>query len=209
MENRNDSILKKVLGIIPHRVLSVFLLLILCNGAMATSPWLQITNDQFSIQVSQVSIKTVFDQIEAESDYVFFYPADLDLSQKVDIHIKKGSIKQTMDMLLRDTDLTYIVSGKEIYVKEKKAASAQVKTTKKTEPQKQSVSETKPLPKPERLKQEFKKKQAVAQASATSVKEDGQAKISVEVKVIERASSNDVIPPALVDDLQEAPKTQE
>ena len=124
MENRNDSILKKVLGIIPHRVLSVFLLLILCNGAMATSPWLQITNDQFSIQVSQVSIKTVFDQIEAESDYVFFYPADLDLSQKVDIHIKKGSIKQTMDMLLRDTDLTYIVSGKEIYVKEKKTASA-------------------------------------------------------------------------------------
>ena len=112
------------MGIIPHRVLSVFLLLILCNGAMATSPWLQITNDQFSIQVSQVSIKTVFDQIEAESDYVFFYPADLDLSQKVDIHIKKGSIKQTMDMLLRDTDLTYIVSGKEIYVKEKKAASA-------------------------------------------------------------------------------------
>ena len=94
-------------------------------------------------------------------------------------------------------------------VPEKKPEQPQAKTARPTKPQKQVVVETKTLPKPERLKQEFKKKQAVAQASATSVKEDGQAKISVEVKVIERASSNDVIPPALVDDLQEAPKTQE
>ena len=124
MENRNVSVLKKIFGIIPYRVLSVFLLLVLCNGAMGITPWLQITNGQFTIQVSQVSIRTVFDQIEAESDYVFFYEADLDLGQKVDINIKRGNIRQTLDMVLRDTDLTYVVSGKEIYVKKKKAASA-------------------------------------------------------------------------------------
>lgn len=122
MENRNVSVLKKIFGIIPYRVLSVFLLLVLCNGAMGITPWLQITNGQFTIQVSQVSIKTVFDQIEAESDYVFFYEADLDLGQKVDINIKRGNIRQTLDMVLRDTDLTYVVSGKEIYVKKKKTA---------------------------------------------------------------------------------------
>ena len=94
-------------------------------------------------------------------------------------------------------------------VPKKKAAPAQVKTTKKTEPQKQSVSETKPLPKPEKLKQEFKKKQAAAQESSTSVKKEGQAQISVEVKVIERSTGNDVIPPALIDDLKDAPQPQE
>lgn len=124
MENRNESVCKKTFGIIPYRVLSLFLLLMLCNGAMAMTPWLQITNDQFNIQVSQVSIKTVFDQIEAESDYVFFYEADLDLGQKVDINIKRKNIRQTLDMVLRNTDLTYVISGKEIYVKKKEKTSA-------------------------------------------------------------------------------------
>lgn len=94
-------------------------------------------------------------------------------------------------------------------VPEKKPAPIQPQTAPKAEPQKQTVSETKPLPKPERLKQEFKKKLATAQTGIVSTKEEGSAKISVEVKVIENTVSNDVTPPALIDDLQEAPKIQE
>lgn len=94
-------------------------------------------------------------------------------------------------------------------VSEKKTEKTQSAEPQKKATSKQNVTEQKPLPKPEQLKQEFKNKQAASQEKTTSVKETGEAKISVEVKVIDKSTANDVIPPALMDDLKEEASTQE
>ena len=101
-----------------------------------------------------------------------------------------------------------VKEGTKASVSEKKTEQTQSAKPQKKETSKQNVAEQKPLPKPEQLKQEFKNKQAASQEKTTSVKENGEATISVEVKVIERSTSNDVIPPALIDDVKEAPQPQ-
>lgn len=92
-------------------------------------------------------------------------------------------------------------------VPEKKPEQAQPKTTVQKATAKATVAEAKPLPKPERLKQEFRKKMAAAQEKMATTEEDGQKKVIVEVKVIEQSSGTDVIPPALIDDLAEEPSS--
>ena len=92
-------------------------------------------------------------------------------------------------------------------VPEKKPEQAQPKTTVQKATTKATVAESKPLPKPERLKQEFRKKMAAAQEKMATAEEDGQKKVIVEVKVIEQSSGTDVIPPALIDDLAEEPSS--
>ena len=92
-------------------------------------------------------------------------------------------------------------------VPEKKPEQAQPKTTVQKATAKATVAEAKPLPKPERLKQEFRKKMAAAQEKMAATEEDKQKNVIVEVKVIEQSSGTDVIPPALIDDLAEEPSS--
>ena len=92
-------------------------------------------------------------------------------------------------------------------VPEKKPEQAQPKTTVQKVTTNAAVAESKPLPKPERLKQEFRKKMAATKEKIATAQEDRQKKVVVEVKVIEQSSGTDVIPPALIDDLAEEPSS--
>lgn len=70
-------------------------------------------------------------------------------------------------------------------------------------------AEEKTLPKPEQLKKEFKQKEKDAKEKPATTQDDGKAKVSVEVKVIDHSAGNDVIPPFLLGDLQYKPAESE
>ena len=85
---------------------------------------------------------------------------------------------------------------------EKPAAKEESGTKEDSTAKEEPEAEEKPLPKPEQLKKEFKDKQASPKTENTTIKKDGKSKVSVEVKVIDKTASNDVVPPFLLGELQ-------
>lgn len=76
--------------------------------------------DVVSLKAEEISISSVFDRIEALSDYTIFYKtSDIDLSKKVNVDFVEEDIFQAIDNVLKNTDLTYSVNGKVIIIHEK------------------------------------------------------------------------------------------
>ena len=62
----------------------------------------------FSLNLTGVSIKDVFRNIEANSNYRFFYNEDLnDIEKKIDISVKDKALSEILDKLLSNSGLAY------------------------------------------------------------------------------------------------------
>lgn len=75
------------------------------------------SNQEFSFQLQNVTVKDVFNYIENNSDYVFLYSSDKELSKEIDVEVKNKSVNQILDEVLKDTGLKYEIDGKQIIVK--------------------------------------------------------------------------------------------
>lgn len=84
----------------------------------------QIIAKTLTINAEKETLKSVLSAIESKSDYVFIYPSSLDLNRKMNIKVTNGSIQDIMNQVVAGTNLTYSVSGKNIYIQEKTANSA-------------------------------------------------------------------------------------
>jgi len=61
-----------------------------------------------TLNMQQVEIQKVLNKIEKQGEFRFLYNYDLEsLNKKVDVHLNQSSIKEALDKLLANTDLTY------------------------------------------------------------------------------------------------------
>lgn len=77
-------------------------------------------NKNFSFELRDVTVKDVFRYIEKNSEYVFLYASNKNLSKKVNVDVKNKNVKQVLDEVLEHTGLVYEIDGKQVIVKERK-----------------------------------------------------------------------------------------
>lgn len=77
-----------------------------------------LQNKTFTLHLENVTIKTVFQTIEKQSNYIFMYRTDLlDTSKKVSVNVDQQSIEKILDIVLRGTDVAYEVNDRQILLK--------------------------------------------------------------------------------------------
>lgn len=82
----------------------------------------------FTFQLKNVSIKTVLQTIEKQSEFVFMYRLDLfETSKKVSVNVDKQCVSQILDQILEGTAVTYEINNRQIVLKkdEKRLESPQ------------------------------------------------------------------------------------
>lgn len=77
-------------------------------------------NQKFTVDFKQVSIKTIFQYIENQSEFIFMYRTDLlDTSKKVSVKVNRQGVEQILEQVLEGTDITYEINDRQIILKEK------------------------------------------------------------------------------------------
>src|ERR1035437_7164511 len=85
---------------------SIFLLLICVSNVFAYSSYSQ--NTQLTIHLKSGTMRQLFDEIQKQSEFIFFYKDDqIDLDKNISIDFEKSSIKEILDQVLSETNLTY------------------------------------------------------------------------------------------------------
>src|SRR6186713_2377665 len=73
---------------------------------------------RFTINEKNVTLKKVLREIEAASDYSFFYRLDqIDLSQRVNVSVREGQIDAVLRQALRGQSLAYDIFDKVVVIK--------------------------------------------------------------------------------------------
>lgn len=80
-------------------------------------------NKNFSFELRDVTVKDIFRYIEQNSEYVFLYASNKNLSKKVNVDVKNKNVKQILDEVLEHTGLVYEIDGKQIIVKEQRTST--------------------------------------------------------------------------------------
>lgn len=114
-----DNDLQKTLRAL--RIIVVFLFLGISNAFSFTYSQSTV----LSLDINKKSIKEVFDVIESNSEYVFFFSDNIhqDLDKKVDIKVDKQTINVILDNIFTNTGLDYKINNRQVSVAktEKKA----------------------------------------------------------------------------------------
>ena len=75
-------------------------------------------NQTFTFHLKNVSIKTVLQTIEKQSEFIFMYRSDLlDTSKRVSVDADKKSVSQILDQILEGTAVTYEINDRQIVLK--------------------------------------------------------------------------------------------
>lgn len=90
----------------------------------------QTTQKTIKIDLKDTSISQVFNSIEKQSNYSFFYNNDIDVKQKVSVKITSDDIHKIIAEVLKNTSLGYRLSGQRIvlFVKQETKQSKQTHT---------------------------------------------------------------------------------
>lgn len=86
----------------------------------------------FTIEYNNRTVKEVFNEIEKQSEYIFFYlDNSLDLNRKVSVNVKKQQVDAILNQVFNGTDNQYYISDRQIIVsKENKEAPVMQQQTK-------------------------------------------------------------------------------
>ena len=78
----------------------------------------------FTIESNNLTVKEVFNKIEKESEYIFFYlDNSVDLNRKVSVKARKEQVSKILDQIFECTDTHYYISDRQIIIsKDEKAA---------------------------------------------------------------------------------------
>lgn len=84
----------------------------------AVSSYAQIT--QLSLEETNIELGELFRKIEAQTDFYFFYNNDLiDRNTKVDINVKDKTLTEILDIVLKNTNINYLINNKAIILNPK------------------------------------------------------------------------------------------
>ena len=94
------------------------LTLLLCIGLTSVYANPTIAQTKIDVTLENASLKDLFNEIEAKSEFVIFYKdVVLEASKKVSITLKKSTIPEILDRAFQNTDLIYSVLDRQIIVK--------------------------------------------------------------------------------------------
>ena len=101
-------------------------------------------NQTFTFHLKNVSIKTVLQTIEKQSEFIFMYRSDLlDTSKKVSVDADKKSVSQILDQILEGTAVTYEINDRQIVLKKDvKQIEISEQTVKRKKRKKQNADST-------------------------------------------------------------------
>ena len=102
--------------------LALFVAINLCG---ATSNYAQLT--MISLNMKDVNIKTVFEAIEQNSEFIFFYQsAELDTDWKVSINAENQPINEILSQLFDNTEYGYLISDRQVFIAKKEVEKSVV-----------------------------------------------------------------------------------
>lgn len=107
------------------RIMKIFMLFTFLGigASFASNSYSQETF--FTIEVNNRTIKDVFNEIEASSEYIFFYlDKSLDLNRKVSVKVKNQQINAVLDQIFDGTDNQYHISDRQIIISRENRAVA-------------------------------------------------------------------------------------
>jgi TonB-linked SusC/RagA family outer membrane protein len=73
-----------------------------------------------SLEIKNMTYKEVFEEIEKDSEFIFFYKnEDIDMKQKVSINVKNKAIEYILNQLFEQTNYTYMISDRQVFIARK------------------------------------------------------------------------------------------
>ncbi len=104
-------------------VKNIFLVLFLCIGTinLYATEW-NPQKQHVTIVSDNISISQIISQIEKQTSYLFVYDVnEVNLDQKVSVHMENRSVPEVLDEVLEGTGLSYAIEGKNIVLMKNKA----------------------------------------------------------------------------------------
>lgn len=99
--------------------LTVFFLIMGMGIGYASNSYSQKT--RFSLNIKNKSLKEVFNIVEKQSEYIFFYSDNItDVDKKVTVSVKDKTIAEILNDVLVTTGNTYVISDRQIYISKSK-----------------------------------------------------------------------------------------
>jgi TonB-linked SusC/RagA family outer membrane protein len=100
------------------RLALVFLLI--GTGVCSAGATLYSQSTYLSVSLDNKSVREVLDEIENNSEYIFFYYDDIvDTKRIVSIHVKNRTIDKILDRLFEGTGNTYVIDDRQIIISQK------------------------------------------------------------------------------------------
>ena len=98
--------------------ISAFLLFICLFQVFADDSYSQTA--RLTLSMSNATVEQVLEKIEAQSEFYILYNQQLvDVSRKVDIQVSNKKIKNILTALFKDTDIKYLILGRQIILSPK------------------------------------------------------------------------------------------
>lgn len=96
---------------------------------------------KFNFELNSVTIGEVFEQIENQSEFIFFYQSEvIDLNKKVSVNAKDNQIENILDKIFKGEDVSYEIIDRQVIIK-KKNEPVESKKTNPVKEQNPSVSQ--------------------------------------------------------------------
>jgi TonB-linked SusC/RagA family outer membrane protein len=101
------------------------ILLFLLIGIGTTSANITYSQSTYlSVSLNNKTIRDVFDEIEKNSEYIFFYyDGAIDVGRKVSLHVKNKTVDKILDQLFETTGNTYVIDDRQIFISGKEEVS--------------------------------------------------------------------------------------
>jgi TonB-linked SusC/RagA family outer membrane protein len=105
--------------------LSLFmrLILFLITLNLSVSAYSYSQSAKVSLKMKNATLKDVFHEIEAQTEYIFFYYEGLIDNKKVSIEAKNRPVSAVLDNVLKGKDITYTISDRQICLVKKESGA--------------------------------------------------------------------------------------
>lgn len=82
-----------------------------------------VAQEKINLSLANASLEKAFDQIEAQTGFVFIYKDETVKDKKVSIQVTNASLEQVLDICLKGQALSYRIVGKSVAIKVEKTVS--------------------------------------------------------------------------------------
>jgi len=103
--------------------LTICLLLLFSGFALADSAYSQ--NARVNLNKQQVQLKEVLEEIESQTDYLFISNRDINLGNRVSIHVNNKPVREVLNQLFNNMDISYAMEGVNIILTAKQVSSSE------------------------------------------------------------------------------------
>ncbi len=100
----------------------IFISLVILNIHVKADSYLQKV--RISLTLENKSVPEVFKEIEKQTEYIFFYyDKFVDENYKVRIDVKNQTLDQVLNQVLKGSNATYVIDGRQVFIKKKNPAA--------------------------------------------------------------------------------------